>query len=219
MAKKSTESFAFQFRNFLDSKGFTLLGGGAFSKVFAKNDSRRVIKVASCMDGWPAYVLWANQAGYGGTFAPKLYSLDVRQDNKGRFVYVAVMERLSCTVSEKNGERYSAEKSAMINQYDLARDFAYKAHDYRGGEFPASIIKDFRDRGLSQGWIDFLIAFENQFDGGRDLHDGNWMFRADGSLVLTDPLSYNNYTESSTRVRNKPWKFRPLGSFAEMVEA
>ena len=80
---------------FLMRHGFEHLGGGAYANVYAYPKSKRCIKIGRSCDSWPHYVLWGTAKRYAGGFAPKVYSLKYH----GSF-YVAVMERLVCTIRD-----------------------------------------------------------------------------------------------------------------------
>lgn len=157
-----------KYREWLVKRGFECLGKGVYSYVYAKPGSDRCIKVATIYDAWPAYVLWAMKKRYSGTFAPKVYSLKYHNG-----FYVAVMERLVCTLHDVTQDSPSGIYRNPV-YFNHARDLT------RLGEhkYPEKAEK----------WIKFAkqADAENLLN---DLHQGNFMIRKDGQLVLTDPSS------------------------------
>lgn len=173
----------------LQRRGFQLLGAGAFSSVLGKPGSNRVIKVGrSPPEGWIDYVMWADAAGYAGSFAPKVYSIKVHEDTfigprqmweqADQSWYVAVMERLDCTLSNDRREtgrdvtrKVMREMSNIINGGFGGQPDRAALHTHCPG---------------AEAFADALRA--SQLSMGWDLHDGNWMLRGD-AIVLTDPIS------------------------------
>lgn len=163
------------FESRLKRHGFKEIGSGLYSTVFAKEGSDRVIKVGSDRD-WEAYILWAMENGYAGSFAPKVYSFHRHHDKDRCSYYVAVVERLRITcgkhnVAVSNGEVEGSRVEAENLLYcDSTRESLFK-------RFPG--LKCFVAR-----------AKKDRFSG--DWHNGNWMLQqADGKerLVLIDPQS------------------------------
>lgn len=156
-----------QYHAWLLKHGFECIGGGVFSKVYAKPGSDRCIKVAKAEDAWPAYILWAMRKRYTGTFAPKVYSLKFHHG-----YYVAVMERLVCTL----------------------QDIICDSDDYYHHPGYTNQVRDFCRLGehkhpdKADKWIKFAKA-ANGANLLQDLHNGNFMLRKDGQLVLIDPAS------------------------------
>jgi hypothetical protein len=164
-------------------RGFVAIGHGAFSDVYAKPNSDRVLKVCRNPDNWIDYMAWANKAGYGGKDAPKIFSFKYYDGKDGKF-YVAVMERLEKTLSGLKGKEdcaffHNLVDSAISNDNEKA----YQCMDL-----------------IQLGASDFYKKFKLQFGGkeykgyGRqfDLHGGNFMVRKDGTAVLVDPLCGNS---------------------------
>lgn len=184
---KGTFNSAHNFYEALKKKGFEYLGSGAYSRVVAKKDSDRVIKICTYAqgDGWVDYVLWANQKGYGGTFAPKIYSYKWIKTEKGGFG-VAVMERMKHTVS-----REDRKSSAKL----IPNLFEYSLYDNDNAKAVADL--------LAPGMGAFIDDFRNKFggDGNFDLHNGNFMVREDGSFCVSDPLAGTSSTVYNTRFR------------------
>jgi hypothetical protein len=165
----------------LEKRGYVKLGGGMFSQVFGKGNC--AIKVGHS-DDWPEYVEWATQAGFAGTFAPKVYSLKFHRGFYRGF-YVAVMERLVCTMAELK----------IVNDYCCNNRYedAYEAlQQGTGRRFKETVI----------GFDDLRAFGQLVNDAGfsDDMHDGNVMLRSDGQIVLTDPSSHRS-DQSRLRIK------------------
>ncbi|NPU64583.1 hypothetical protein HL667_06195 [Bradyrhizobium sp. 83012] len=162
-----------EFGGRLADRGYRVIGSGAFSTVYHKPGSDRVIKVNRRPDNWLDYVVWAARAGHAGKLAPKVYSFRVFNEGTPDAFYVAVMERLETTVSRAECTKPDAYRAWMsmrqfIEQQDAAAGVEAELH--------------------TAGAIRFGVAFRAAFKRAWDLHGGNFMLRADGSLVCTDPL-------------------------------
>jgi hypothetical protein len=56
---------------YLVKKGYTLIGAGHYSSVYAHPENKDIcVKVCMELDGWPEYIRWATQNGYAGVYAP-----------------------------------------------------------------------------------------------------------------------------------------------------
>jgi hypothetical protein len=166
----------------LRRKGWKILGSGAFSTVLVKPGQDRVIKITSQLDNWWTYVKWAEDNGWGGKFAPKVYSYKFFPEKKEKEVVVrkafsvAVMERLDRTTSDLKWTDKHCMTSSM---------FECVAHV--DNDNIAQCVEV-----LEPGLADFARAFRKRFPRnvwGWDLHGGNYMLRKDGTFVLTDPLT------------------------------
>lgn len=189
---KSAFDSKYTFIQALERKGFKKLGSGYYSVVLHKK-GERVIKVGKA-DQWINYVLWAGKTGYGGTFAPKVYSYKMFPGKKkgndpwgheGPF-YVAVMEKLEKTVSSARSS-----EDMVIGPY-LFQTYLHK-------NAAAGRMLDV----LAPGLRVFSDQFKKTFKNGWDLHNGNFMLRSDGGLVLTDPIARADVKIKDTRLRTK----------------
>lgn len=173
----------------LYKRGYSTLGAGAFSTVLAKRDSDRVVKVSRKPDPWLDYIVWANKEGFAGTLAPRVYSYRVI---KGRFqtFYVAVMERLECTISQCGMSKPHAARA-----HNAMRHWISHKDDKSGLEAEK----------YAPGALRFGAAFRLAFQRNHDLHEGNFMLRKDGSLVCTDPIwnEDSRVTYSKPRMRSR----------------
>lgn len=188
-------------RNFLESKGFSRLGGGAFSTVMAHPKSDRVVKLGG-NDNWLGYCLWAAEKGYAGNFAPKVHSYRVTPSGTQ---YIAIVERAAYTI-----DRLLCSGSRAYKYADQFRSFVFECHRTARRGQP---IKDKLSPmtasaypGLEQFGIDLATWAANQVkqDGYNllDLNDGNIMFRKDGSMVITDPITSELSREVPQRMRS-----------------
>jgi hypothetical protein len=191
-APKARWCHADQYIQKLEDRGYVRLGSGCFSTVLAKPGSDRVIKVGRNLDAWPDYVLWAARKGYGGTWAPRLFSFRRHKCHNGEF-YVAVIERLENTIHGlKKGEdkRHSQFESDRLA---LARILKNTLPDDDGA---AADVDE-----KMPGALRFCIrvrAWQASIGAGFDLHSENWMVAGE-RLVLTDPV-----TESRGRTSTAP---------------
>lgn len=185
-------SDAHAFGNKLIKKGFTALGSGAYSTVYGKEGSDRVIKVGRQPDdGWIDYCKWAAENGFAGGLAPKVYSY--KRFNRGeREFSVAVMERM-----EKTGHRIGAQMDAYPIKWLIQMDLQYDN----------DMVKLLLDA-ASPKFREFGAKMRERFDSHFDLHDGNVMLRKDGSLCITDPLANSSHASIKRRLKAKDFEVR-----------
>lgn len=185
-ANENTSPFSngHYFGQWLKKKGFSYLGSGAHSQVYGKKDSKRVIKVGSSGDNWMNYVMWGRSKGYEGTFVPKVYSY--KWHDAG--FYVAVVEKL-----ERTTNKGSSKKDLDPVLLDLF------GAGYRGNEY-ALLAMDALVPGLDKFTLDIKAA-ANDNGWREDIHGGNFMVRADGSWVATDPINAHG-NPMKTRLRS-----------------
>lgn len=165
---------------FLQKKGFQRLGSGAFSTVYGHPKSDRVIKLCHNPDAWVDYVYWGAKEGYAGKFVPKVYSFKKHCD-----FYVAVMEKLEYTARHVDNK---SEACVANNLISLGLGYNNET---------AKTLLDL----LVPGMEAFSKALQQQFSGERlDIHDGNIMFRKDGSMVVVDPVCHP-FSNSWKRLR------------------
>lgn len=142
--------------------GYKMLGSGCSSAVWAKGDSTRCIKVGTCAD-WEPYIRWAHQAGYAGTFAPRVYAFH-RWSN---WLYTASVERLTVTVTSN---RFNTPDDDGEDLYQMVDSRHWSALEPR---FP----------GISAFTAAATCAGMNG-----DWHCSNWMLHEE-RLVLVDTYS------------------------------
>lgn len=152
----------------LRNKGFLYLGSGAYSTVYGHPSSQRVIKVTAGDPGWWQYVQWAEQKGYAGTWAPKVY-----RHKDHRTFHVFVMERM------KEGFFQVASNSDLKPLSELTR-----LHGEHRNQ-TAGLLSDLLVPGISV----FTDNLREEFDGHLDMHDGNIMLRENGTVCFTDPVA------------------------------
>jgi hypothetical protein len=182
----SMENYTFA----LKRRGFRYLAGGLYGQVWHTPGSPYVVKVGrSSDDAWPAYAAFCIENP--GPFRPVVRSLKWHFTGNGRAFYVAVIERLSCTLNEaccSSEAHHNHDYLRVIRQVvDMGKDLVPQA-------------KRFRARGMV-ALADFLDQLSKAFPCAcDDAHHNNWMFRADGALILTDPFSSGS---SSSRERRR----------------
>lgn len=213
------------FTKALEKRGFVKIGGGAFGSVFEHptKGKGRVLKILRTpeSDGWLDYIKWAAQEGQMGKYAPRVYSykwikigekprrpwmmeflgfgcdctMCARAKRRGQKtphegaepeygIGLAVMEKLETTVAKIKLE----DDRAIINglwQY---------AYQYKN-KLAKSIVET-KQPGLVEFGEKLLDKFERLDD-----HGGNFMFRADGTFVVTDPVASRNVADYKSRWR------------------
>lgn len=172
------------FGEWLAKKGFSHLGSGANSQVYGKAGQARVIKVGSAGDNWMSYVLWGRQMGYEGKFVPKVYSYKWYPNG----FYVAVVERMERTTGAGSGKKDL--DPILLDLFNKGR---------RGNEY-ALLAMDALVPGLDRFAVD-LVKAANDNSWGWDDHGGNFMVRADGSWVATDPIHDRSSVPPKNRIR------------------
>jgi len=172
-----------EYENKLASLGCREIGSGLYSNVFSvPNRTDIVIKVAD-LDPWPSYIKWATENGHAGKLAPKVYSLKFHSAGFG--YYVAIMERLVCTINE------------MKFGVDGRRGNPVQVKDYE------ALAGDWRNEQSDCEAVDLVAYYQllklNRFSG--DIHDRNVMVRHDGQIVVTDPVS-GAFNSQTFRIKN-----------------
>jgi len=173
------------FKQALKKRGFVELGSGAYGTVLQHPKSDKVLKVIHRphSDGWPAYVKWATETGYAGTFAPLVYSY--KYIAKGGFA-IASMEKLDATVEDAGW------KSDLYAKYGVFSSAVNMTNEQEG--LSNEMMKKLCET-AEPGLAKFTEDFVKKFGGSNDLHHGNVMSRK-GQLVVTDPLSFYPYPEA-----------------------
>lgn len=155
----------------LERRGFEKLGGGAFSHVYGKPGCSTVVKV--CHDGdrdpWPLFAAWAH-----ANPSPFLQTIHSFKRHKG--FYVAVIERMERTVACTDHADGHMTATTVFAGFVTSSRAPNRVEQAVLGAYPGI-----------QGVLETMRA---EFDDKAywDLHQGNWMIRSDGSLVITDPI-------------------------------
>lgn len=127
---------AYAYMAALKARGYKEIGDGCYSTVLAKRGSDKVVKISRCKDSWLEYITWANRHGFGGSHAPRVYAFKQYPQ-----FYVAIMERLDCTLKDVSWERKSAvraqkERGSMGSFFDQFREaFREYATDLHEGNW------------------------------------------------------------------------------------
>lgn len=158
----------------LERHGFKILGAGMYSTVLGKGPlvpGARCIKVGTDTT-WEPYVIWAQENGFAGNFAPKVFAFHRYKTSNTRHtaLFTASMERFTKT-ARLAGSVLGGLLDYCINNSDGSWDILE-------ARFPG--FKCFVKRALHAG-----------FNG--DWHSNNWMVHEypDGRerLILIDPQS------------------------------
>ena len=152
----------------LARRGSAFLGAGDFSVVVADPECpRTAIKIGhSLSDGWPAWAAWA--VDHPGPHVPVVHALRWIWSRSGApLMYVAELERLA----------------------PAAEPRAWLAACPEGKRMPCALASYLDERHPPIAAM--LRAARRAFPAGTfDMGVANWMARPDGTLVLTDPLSW-----------------------------
>lgn len=144
-----------------------LLGYADTAFVFARpEDPEQVVKIGvDVRDGWPAWAAWCGTQA--SAHVPRIQSLTWIKDGHGRpQLFVGIMERL---------RRSDALRALIKADWGLKRDpllLASLVESEHGSV--AELLRSAAAAFPSAVW---------------DMTPSNWMERADGTLVLTDPIS------------------------------
>lgn len=179
---------ASSFIHALRKRGFQNLGSGAFGTVLGKPGKDRVIKVgrqAGHDGGWFNYVSWANDNGFGGTFAPKIYSHKLIKGKNGSFT-ITSMERM-----KKGGYDLDHKEDNWMVLHLFRSSILYK------NEMADQLLKSVRPE-LQMFGEKLKAKFHNHFDIGGN----NVMFRQDNSICFTDPIGGGGMTSEYKRIKN-----------------
>lgn len=162
-------SNGYNFGAWLHKRGFKVLGYGAYSTIYAKEGSDRVLKVtAGRQDNWIDYIQWAAKEGYCGNLAPRVYSWKKYKTECGEFS-VSVVERMKETINN----------AAKSDEY-LIQTLLYPA--LSGHLLAQCYLEEIRP-----GSLEFFTKLHKTFRAS-DLYGKNMMLRNDGSFCVTDPV-------------------------------
>lgn len=178
-----------RFMSKLQKRGFKRLGSGAYSTVWGKPGSDKVIKVCrrAESDGYPMFAAWAH--ANPSPYLPRIHSFKRHAD-----WYVVVLDRMEQTVSATSREEGLREATGMLWEYTRTG----------GGNRKAGVLRQAIMNAVFTslpGIKEMLEALHDEFEGLAhfDMHDENWMLSKDGQLVLIDPLSGANSEKSKTK--------------------
>lgn len=174
------------FINKLNDRGYRQLGSGYFSQVFAKPGQDKVIKV-SAGDAYPNYVRWLIEHGYAGTFGPKVYAFKRYEPEYGIAYNVTVLERMKETVTDCDDKQTK----------QMCKDIRFVMERIHGhGADKEELLER-----CPVNWHQFIrdAAKAGMTD---DLKTDNWMVRHDGSMALTDPISYEHGRAFDGRIKH-----------------
>ena len=140
------------------------------------------IRESACGDGYIAYAQAIVLKVMRSVHAPRIFLILI--DDMGR--YAVLMERLRETLSQFH-QRYDVNERERMSVDSVHRNACRFAYTQMGEH---SEIREEESAPLSLKKIlgDIVIHFGRDY--GLDLHSGNFMFRYDGQIVVSDPLSY-----------------------------
>ena len=167
--------------NKLETLGWNPIGMGAYARVFSHPKKKYVIKITSSQDdGYIEYVDLIKQ--HPNEHFPVIS--DLKSMKVGNYVYsIYLIEKLSTLRN--------------IDSYNYASDVTEAC--YTVASWPSSDLKSLFDRDVPKIFIEHpdlvealkLLGHEidNHYNICLDLHAGNIMQRANGTIVITDPYA------------------------------
>jgi hypothetical protein len=186
-------------RNLIKSRiksGNTLIGVGCYSAALEGNSYNKVLKVGNTsVDPWLEYYEAVIKPNQGNSHIPKVYSLHVDSYHD---YYVAVVEKLW-----EHDEREEDRLDGLDELEELVK--ATCEGKYSDAEFMRESARvdeclgDFHPSELYRvcSEIHSLIQSsysecDGEYDLNLDLHTKNFLYRADGTLVINDPISHTD---------------------------
>jgi len=179
----------------LRAKGWKRLGDGAFGVAWGKGNL--VWKVSAKSDD--KYKIWAHavvSGTYTGPHVPRIKMLLV--DDTGRCA--ALMERLEACVYQWKAELRGTRERMLATLTEQAIEgwsqrYNFEAERYEEYHevimFPelTSLVRDIRKRIHAEPPENRTAETVPWHSAWPDIHMGNFMFRKDGTPVITDPIS------------------------------
>jgi hypothetical protein len=196
----------------LQRRGFEVIGrGGGYTFdatfVLAKPGSDRVVKVGTypAGDPYPRYAAWCLRNP--GALRPVIHHLAWHGARHSRF-FVVTMDRLSASLADFNQPNLTPEKQRIMRANDdLSRRLIHALHywyemtialgidrrDWHTGPMDPKLVHRLVKRLAKVGLEDvakFVRTLSATFPMLRmDPQPCNWMFTADGKLVMIDPFT------------------------------
>jgi hypothetical protein len=165
------------------SQGYEIIGRGAAAVVLAKA-SGDVVKIGSSYDGWLTYAKVCQ--GQDNPYLPKIYSIEERDG-----YYVAKVERLHPvpeTFFKTKLFKQLAAYMVVVGGWTNARLVYFS-------RMTPEQIKKIAKSAVTEH-PDLITALKliikHKGNHAYDMHPENLMKRADGSLVISDPLATLN---------------------------
>lgn len=173
-------------KDILDILGATRLSSGAYATTY-KVDDREVIKVFNDDRGYKRYLDEMSKMKKN-SFIPKIgYALEVIDQHSDKW-YMVSMERLIPVNKAMNNEV----RENLLDLRDFVREFVddeeYDASNLTIRDLPKALLPVAVPRDLLS--VMDVLKEANKKGYGFDLHDGNFMARDNGDIVITDPLVY-----------------------------
>lgn len=157
----------------LTEAGFPQLGHGHYSQVFDMGDGKRVVKIVRSSDAaYTAYASYCKESGTKSPYIPKILFSGLWGKKQ-----VYVLEKL---VYDEGKARAAAAVVRALKEMTSG----YGDDTEMDREFLISLFR----KNLASGLLD-ILADIRKLGHCFDLHYGNIMFRENGDIVLSDPIS------------------------------
>lgn len=193
--------------NFLEKRGYKLIGSGFYSLVFAKPNSKYVIKLSKIYDGcylkFVDYVLKQKRNPY----LPKILFLRTYNDRNKRKLFVTAIEKLKrfyaiekmnlWTVRDLPKLAWLSLITRHVQPYfreefwDIYRQIDNSSYIANRSEIIDQYAKKFKSSLMARTYEQIKKELVNSKTGcGFDIHDNNIMYRpGKNELVFTDPIN------------------------------
>lgn len=169
----------------MTARGNVVLGSGCYAAALSTSDDTKIIKVSNdANDPWVSYYTDVISELKNNLYVPQVYSFYRDADND---YYIATMEKLYTVEYGDEAYEFLEHIIDFLKQEISEDEFLEIAYDYVELVPDASsllyLLRIIRDK------TDVFDKYSttDTDDLVLDLHYGNIMTRADGTLVITDP--------------------------------
>lgn len=192
-----------QFKARLSKDGWSQIGGGAFGEAWAKGSLVWKFERPNCnqYSAWARYIQAVARGEFSGPHVPRVRIVLILANGS----VAALMERLVQTVRHYAASTPNKGNLDDVVSITLTRSSQYLHRAAQNGpiyawqgptsnnKVPPTVLSKFLlALGITKSFLVFakrLKAWAKDFDFHLDVHGANIMLRADGTLVVTDPVS------------------------------
>lgn len=167
-------------------EGFRQIGSGAFTRTYGKKDLPFVVKINTCPDP-AAYKFYSLISGKTLRHYPKVHKMRTYVNEHGRYLFIAVVERLH-HVSSIKWKVVNEQSQGFISWITMDPKIrcCVGFHNFQGTNEQAEKWKSHNSASIAifQSVIDATSTYAHQ-----DMHADNFMVRLPtGDIVLNDPV-------------------------------
>jgi hypothetical protein len=185
-----------QIIKWLKANGFKKIGKGYYANVYAKPGHNRIVKISNQQDDcWISFAHWA-MTKTNNKYLPKIPWIKRWQGKREGIpqeFFVTIIERLQPLTNQALAQ--ITDPAVLLGLYNYAdlNSESYQTIENTASKSPGMkdlIHIDVEDY-ANHPFIKILHAVEKIGKKCRtDLHAGNFMVRADGTIVVTDPIAF-----------------------------